>query len=277
MENGLAAELENFQKDVAKIAEDIVFKIFPSKTWHEFLPFKILELNKVIASMDDPKSPFHPSQTSVPADTRVYPPPNQSDEDEPPTKKRKSSEPSSSGGATAQNDTQCARYASLVKSHPYAKSLHEMVKKECEEIASLIDKVKLWVTLTMPRIEDGDNFGVQVQEGRSGFAIVCPFPDQISLPEALAELHRAQESAYNIRDVPRQDYLSRAKICSKLLKYPNVEDYTLALQEHDAKQTYYARQRLHDIRNLYAALTDVLQKNIAKIRAPKANNRSGMY
>ncbi|EEB91104.1 hypothetical protein MPER_10595 [Moniliophthora perniciosa FA553] len=91
--------------------------------------------------------------------------------------------------------------------------------------------------------------------------------------EALAELHRAQESAYNIRDVPRQDYLSRAKICSKLIKYPHVEDYT----EHDSKQIYYARQRLYDIRNLYAALTDVLHKNIAKIRAPKANNRTGMY
>ncbi|ESK98084.1 proteasome activator complex subunit 3 [Moniliophthora roreri MCA 2997] len=244
MDKALAAELDKFQKDVAKNAEEIVFKTFPTK---------------LIASTNDPKSPFHPSHVATSIDTRVYPPPAQPNEDEPPTKKRKSSEPSNRDSVTSHNDTQSARFENLVKSNFHAKSLHDVVKKECEEIATLIDHIKLWVTLRMPRIEDGDNFGVQVQE------------------EALAELHRAQESAYNIRDVPRQDYLSRAKICSKLIKYPHVEDYTLALQEHDSKQIYYARQRLYDIRNLYAALTDVLHKNIAKIRAPKANNRTGMY
>lgn len=40
-------------------------------------------------------------------------------------------------------------------------------------------------------------------------------------------MHRAQESGYNLRDAARQDYLARAKIASKLIKYPNVEDYTV--------------------------------------------------
>lgn len=47
------------------------------------------------------------------------------------------------------------------------------------------------------------------------------------LVEVLAELHRAQESAYNLRDTARQDYLARAKICSKIVKYPNIEDYAV--------------------------------------------------
>jgi hypothetical protein len=45
--------------------------------------------------------------------------------------------------------------------------------------------------------------------------------------EVLGELHRVQESAYNLRDATRQDYLARAKICSKIVKYPNIEDYTV--------------------------------------------------
>jgi proteasome activator subunit 3 (PA28 gamma) len=96
-------------------------------------------------------------------------------------------------------------------------------------------------------------------------------------------LHRAQESAYNLRDVARQDHLARAKICSKMIKYPHIEDYTvcastslkahfifyivclqLALKEHDEKQLYLARQHLLDIRNMYAVLTDLIQKNISK-------------
>jgi proteasome activator subunit 3 (PA28 gamma) len=48
-----------------------------------------------------------------------------------------------------------------------------------------------------------------------------------SLAEVLSELLRSQESAYNIRDGVRQHHLQRAKICSKLIKYPHIEDYTV--------------------------------------------------
>lgn len=137
--------------------------------------------------------------------------------------------------------------------------LHAILKKECEELAEYVDKVKLWVNLNMPQIEDGDNFGVQIQE------------------EVLQELHRSQQSAYNLRDNARRDYLDRAKICSKLIKYPNVQDYSLALKEHDDKQLYCARQDLLDVRNIYAVLTDIIHKNIAKLRSPKGNNSSGLY
>lgn len=101
--------------------------------------------------------------------------------------------------------------------------------------------------------------------------------------EVLNELHRSQESAYNLRDAARQSHLSRAKMCSKVIKYPHVEDYIvsalssfpgcvlkllikLALKEHDQKQLYVARQNLFDIRNVYAILTDIMHKNINKVR-----------
>ncbi|KAG6821388.1 hypothetical protein H0H93_014185 [Arthromyces matolae] len=51
----------------------------------------------------------------------------------------------------------------------------------------------------------------------------------------------------------------------------------LALKEHDEKQLYIARQHVLDLRNMYAVLTDLMQKNISKIRAPKANNSAGLY
>lgn len=50
-----------------------------------------------------------------------------------------------------------------------------------------------------------------------------------NFPEVLSELHRSQESAYNLRDSARQSHLNRAKLCSKLIKYPHVEDYTVRL------------------------------------------------
>ena len=42
-----------------------------------------------------------------------------------------------------------------------------------------------------------------------------------------SELQRAQESVTNLRDVARQHHLSRAKISSKILKYPNIDDYAV--------------------------------------------------
>lgn len=102
--------------------------------------------------------------------------------------------------------------------------------------------------------------------------------------EVLNEIHRSQESAYNLRDAARQHFLQRAKISSKILKYPHIEDYTVcpnmcffvlrsltitgmqwALLEHDEKQLYTARQNLYDIRNVYAILTDIVHKNINKV------------
>ena len=42
-----------------------------------------------------------------------------------------------------------------------------------------------------------------------------------------SELQRAQESIANLRDVARQHHLSRAKISSKILKYPRIDDYAV--------------------------------------------------
>jgi len=157
------------------------------------------------------------------------------------------------------SDIANARYPELVLANKHVLKLQETIKAECSQLSESCDKVKLWVNLTMPKIEDGDNFGVQIQE------------------EVLSELLRSQESAYNIRDSVRQNYLARAKICSKLIKYPNIEDYTLALREHDEKQLFFARQNLIDIRNVYAVMSDILHKNITKIRSPRGNNRAGLY
>jgi hypothetical protein len=46
--------------------------------------------------------------------------------------------------------------------------------------------------------------------------------------EVLNELHRSQESAYNLRDTARQSHINRAKLCSKIIKYPHIEDYVVS-------------------------------------------------
>ena len=46
--------------------------------------------------------------------------------------------------------------------------------------------------------------------------------------EVLNELHRSQEVAYNLRDTARANHVNRAKLCSKIIKYPHIEDYAVS-------------------------------------------------
>jgi len=251
LDKDTAAKVEDFRTLVAAGADEIIFRTFPSK---------ILELQQLIESTSSPSSPFHISHASATTDPTVYPCPDSSSfSEEPDTKKRKLAPDGSGVTAHSVNDTQYSRFPNLLLSNKHIAQVHAIVKKECVQLAELCDKVKLWINLTMPKIEDGDNFGVQIQE------------------EVLSELQRSQESAYNLRDSARQGHINRAKICSKIIKYPHIEDYTLALKEHDEKQLYVSRQNLFDLRNIYAVMMDILHKNMTKIRAPKGNNGAGLY
>ncbi|TFK30850.1 proteasome activator pa28 REG alpha beta subunit [Coprinopsis marcescibilis] len=249
MESELSIKLENFRAKVAKAGEDVVFRQFPRK---------IIELSDLVDAFDSPASPFHSSNALRQTDTTVYPPPAQYFEGFQ-GKKRKLDD-AELNAELQKHVSEHPKYPELVKANEHLTTkIHPIIKKESEELAQLVEHVRLWVTLTLPRIEDGDNFGVHVQE------------------EVLGELQRAQESALSLRDVSRQDHLTRAKIGSKLVKYPNLEDYTLALRDHDEKQFFVARQSIHDLRSVYASITDMMHKNISKIRVPKNNNSVALY
>ncbi|KAG2045069.1 proteasome activator pa28 REG alpha beta subunit [Suillus americanus] len=229
----------SMSKEVAKSIEDFRAKVAEAAE------------GIVFQSTNTDDSPYQISQAAASTDTTIYPPPSSTEKNGPSSNKRKRNEDGSAAPAHL-NETVNARYPELVHANKLILKLHETVKLECAQLSDSCDKVKLWVNLTMPN-------GVQIQE------------------EVLSELLRSQESAYNIRDAARQHHLARAKICSKLIKYPHIEDYTLGLKEHDEKQFFFTRQNLIDIRNVYAVLTDILHKNIAKIRAPKGNNGVGLY
>ncbi|KAG2154626.1 proteasome activator pa28 REG alpha beta subunit [Suillus clintonianus] len=248
MSKEVAKSIEDFRANVAETAEGIVFRVFPDK------------------STQAEDSPYQISRADASTDATIHPPPSSAEINGPSSNKRKRNEDGSASLAHM-NETVNARYPELVHANKLISKLHETIKLECAQLSDSCDKVKLWVNLTMPKcisfmalkLKSSDTQGVQIQE------------------EVLSELLRSQESAYNIRDGARQHHLARAKICSKLIKYPNIEDYTLGLKEHDEKQFFFTRQNLIDIRNVYAVLTDILHKNIAKIRAPKGNNRAGLY
>lgn len=69
--------------------------------------------------------------------------------------------------------------------------------------------------LSVPKIEDGNNFGVAVQE------------------ETLGEIQSVESEAAAFFDQISRYFISRAKIVSKVAKYPHIDDYRRAVQVND--------------------------------------------
>lgn len=122
-----------------------------------------------------------------------------------------------------------------------------------------VNKVKMWITLLIPRIEDGNNFGVSIQE------------------ETLGEVRNVESEAASFLDQMSRYFTSRAKLLTKVAKYPHVEDYRRAILDMDEKQFINVRLVVLEMRNHFSTLYDIITKNIEKIKKPRNSNMEMLY
>lgn len=142
---------------------------------------------------------------------------------------------------------------------PTHKQIYEQLQSVKNEIADLMEMmgiIRLWIQLNVPRIEDGNNFGVGIQE------------------EVIAELNRVEEAIYATRDIVLKYYMARGKLWSKVIKYPNINDYSEAIRELDEKQWVQIRFINSEMRNNYSTIYDLICKNWQKIVKPKSEDGS---
>jgi len=117
------------------------------------------------------------------------------------------------------------------------------LKQECRLfLAGMVD-VKMWVQLNMPKIEDGGQFGVEVQE------------------EMVEQVQVGEDLACTIAEEVSRFFGGRGKIVSKRVKYPNCDDYARCLWEIDIRRILLLRRRLRQLRNAYLMILDVFSKN----------------
>eukprot|EP00731_Ephydatia_muelleri_P034780 Em0076g13a len=72
-------------------------------------------------------------------------------------------------------------------------------------------------------------------------------------------------------------YTARAKLVSKVLKYPVIEDYRRAVEEFDEKAFCGFRLICREVRNIYIVLYDMIVKNFEKVRKPRSENTGSLY
>uniref|UniRef100_A0A1I8ENX3 Proteasome activator pa28 beta subunit family protein n=2 Tax=Wuchereria bancrofti TaxID=6293 RepID=A0A1I8ENX3_WUCBA len=146
-----------------------------------------------------------------------------------------------------------------VKCNEKLAGLTDITRPLLRDSVEAVNKVKMWILFLIPRIEDGNNFGVSIQE------------------ETLSEVRTVEAEAASFLDQMSRYFVSRARLVTKVAKYPHVEDYRRAILDMDEKQFINIRLVLTEMRNHFATLHDMITKNFEKIKMPRNNNAEHMY
>ncbi|XP_077325618.1 proteasome activator complex subunit 1 [Lithobates pipiens] len=138
-------------------------------------------------------------------------------------------------------------------------SLQKTIKQEIQALKENLNMVTLWLQLQIPQIEDGNNFGVAVQE--KVFELMTSL--RTKLDASLTQISK---------------YLSdRGDAVAKAAKSPHVGDYRALVQQLDESQYSELRITSLEIRNSYATVYDVITKNYNKIKRPRGDTKRLIY
>lgn len=99
--------------------------------------------------------------------------------------------------------------------------LIKVVKPVIRALVEDSNLLKMWISFMIPKIEDGNNFGVSIQE------------------DTLAEIQSVETEAAAFFDQISRYFVSRAKVVSKVAKYPHIDDYRRAVQ---VNRSIFSRQ-----------------------------------
>ncbi|KAJ3600664.1 hypothetical protein NHX12_031642 [Muraenolepis orangiensis] len=234
VDNELKAKVDSFREQITSEAENLVASFFP---------LKLLELNSFlkepILNVEDLKE-IHSEITVRVPDPILFTNSHHALDLQNAKKRKLEDAAGEENCRDAKAETKLVGAPELMmKSNPRLVDLIERVKPEIRTLIEKCNTVKMWVQLLIPRIEDGNNFGVSIQISRY--------------------------------------YITRAKLVSKVAKYPHVEDYRITVSEIDEKEYISLRLIVSELRNQYVTLHDMILKNFEKIKKPRNSNAESLY
>uniref|UniRef100_A0A8C5S4H4 Proteasome activator subunit 1 n=1 Tax=Laticauda laticaudata TaxID=8630 RepID=A0A8C5S4H4_LATLA len=138
-------------------------------------------------------------------------------------------------------------------------ALLNRVKPEIQGAKEKLNVICLWLQLLVPRIEDGNNFGVAVQE---------KVYELLTAARTKLEGFQTHISKY---------YSERGDAVSKAAKSPHVGDYRQLVHEIDEAEYAEIRFMINELRNIYAVIYDSVLKNFDKIKKPRDENKGMIY
>ncbi|XP_075978001.1 proteasome regulator gamma isoform X2 [Anticarsia gemmatalis] len=240
------AAVQDYKDSLKQKAEHLIIKGFPEK---------IVKLNELLET-----SNFQNRDLSdVHQDLNIpIPPPASGNEPNAKRQRMDSSDLSSSNASLEGTRVYALPNGTVPCNKPLSDLIH-LVKPHIRELVEDSNLLKMWISFMIPKIEDGNNFGVSIQE------------------DTLAEIQSVESEAAAFFDQISRYFISRAKIVSKVAKYPHIDDYRRAVRELDEKEYLSLWLVMCEIRNRYCSLHDIVIKNLEKIKKPRSSNAENLY
>ncbi|KAH9824825.1 proteasome activator pa28 [Melampsora americana] len=147
--------------------------------------------------------------------------------------------------------------ASVVRPPTHIVQLWEVLDTHTRQIIDFFDLVQTYLILKTPVAEEGNNTGVEIQQ------------------QCARTVVDARRFVVGCENYLKLYHTQRAKLASKCLKYPQIEDYQRALTERDHEECRDCRYLLARLRLQCLAVVDILHKNFEKVDDPKGLARGG--
>lgn len=238
--DAVTQKVQEFKDTFKSEGEHLVKTVFPQK---------IIELEEIHKSLSLSKLSEMHSELNIPVPEPIH---LDNGTDEPLLKKRKLEHGIQGTEVIALPNGPCPINKKL-------KDISEQLKPYIRDLIDHSNTIKMWISFLIPKIEDGNNFGVSIQE------------------ETLGEARQVESEAATYLDQISRYFISRGKLVSKVAKYPHLDDYRQSVRELDEKEYFSLRLTSAELRNHYASLHDLIMKNFDKILKPRNANAEALY
>uniref|UniRef100_UPI00398F6957 proteasome activator complex subunit 2-like n=1 Tax=Pristiophorus japonicus TaxID=55135 RepID=UPI00398F6957 len=148
----------------------------------------------------------------------------------------------------------------FLKANDKIVTLIQRVKPELRTLKETCITLTTWIQHMVPKIEDGNDFGVAIQE---------KILERIAAVKTKVEGFQTNITKY---------FTERGDAVGKASKDTHVMDYRQLVHEKDEAAYMDIRTMIMDIRGFYVELLDIIIKNAEKITNPKGEEKSfSMY
>uniref|UniRef100_A0A8C9K052 Proteasome activator complex subunit 2 n=1 Tax=Panthera tigris altaica TaxID=74533 RepID=A0A8C9K052_PANTA len=238
-------QVDIFRQNLFQEAEEFLYR---------FLPQKIIYLNQLL--QEDSLNVADLTSLRAPLDIPIPDPPPKDDEME--TDKQEKKEGKRKGrGLNALFFT--APKCGFLPGNEKVLALLALVKPEVWTLKEKCILVITWIQHLIPKIEDGNDFGVAIQE---------KVLERVNAVKTKVEAFQTTISKY---------FSERGDAVAKASKETHVMDYRALVHERDEAAYGELRAMVLDLRAFYAELYHIISSNLEKIINPKGEEKPSMY
>ncbi|XP_058479466.1 proteasome activator complex subunit 2 [Solea solea] len=232
-----AVKVENYSQSLYHEVENL---------FSNYIPLKITQLDAMLR--DDALSITDLCSLRAPLDIPIPDPPSPEEEEMETDKNEDSAEKKKK-----------APKCGFIKGNEKIMALLDKVKPEIVSLRETIINVSCWIQLLIPKIEDGNDFGVAIQE---------KILERITAVKTKVDGFQTNINKY---------FSERGDAVAKASKETHVMDYRSLVHEKDEAIYSEVRVIVLDIRGFYAELYDIISKNQEKVTNPKGEEKPSMY